>query len=197
MKPSIHDHVAVVVEPSVHVGLATLTNSLVRDGFCGTVWVGCRGALPAFAAGSHHLVDIPTCSLRFRPFATERLLPITKPNSGPAVADHCPTADSLCYSTRTLSCIGFRPSSRLAGHGVALCEDHPYYSVSVTSPIRSAWADLMALEGIRPVREVDRYFNAGFIGVPRAERRSSRRGRGLRPWLNAARVSARASHNPM
>ncbi len=55
-------------------------------------------------------------------------------------------------------------------HGVALCEDYPYYSVSVTSPIRSAWADLMALEGIRPVREVDRYFNAGFVGVPRAER---------------------------
>jgi hypothetical protein len=60
--------------------------------------------------------------------------------------------------------------------GLALVEDLPHRSVRADHPLRRAWKSFMTTAGVPATRDVERYFNAGFIGVPQRCRAI------LEPW---------------
>ena len=55
--------------------------------------------------------------------------------------------------------------ARWARGGVALVEDINGY-MPAHHPYRLAWTDFLKAHGMHVVRELDHYYNAGFIGVP-------------------------------
>ena len=170
--PDRFDHVAVLAEPAVQVGVATLANSLIRNGFRGVVWVGYRGQLPAFARGSEVLTATSTCTLRFVPLETTRPFTYYKADFMSLLwARYCPEATSLYYfDTDVIVDREWEFFRSWLSYGLAFCEDQHHWSVSGNSPVRNAWAEVIELAGLELLRECDRYLNAGFVGVPREQR---------------------------
>ena len=182
------DHVAVLADPAGHAGLGTLTNSLIRNGFHGVVWVGYRGVLPAYAHGHEVARVTPTCTLRFVQVETPRPFTYYKADFLDLLwKEYCPDAASICYFDTDIvvhrDWAFFRAWMR---YGVALCEDQPHWSSSAASPVRSAWAEFIAIAGLQPLRDSDRYFNAGFVGVPREQRSF------LKLWSTLSSVAERS-----
>jgi hypothetical protein len=161
------DHIAVLTDGAQDPGLAVLINSLVRNGFDGTLWVGWR------SNGSDLFSDLPRevtdqVTLRLVELHTSRPLTYYK-------AEFLETAWRLAQSSATS--ISYMDCDMILGcdwefvrawvmGGVALVEDLPHRSVGVDHPLRRAWKSVMTAAGIAPARDEGRYFNAGFIGIP-------------------------------
>jgi len=171
LKP--HDHVAVLVEPPVHAGLAVLINSLVRNGFAGTVWVGYRGARPPWAGAVAAKQSVaPDVFVAFVEMKTKRPLTYMKAAFMEELwAGHCPDAESIAYFDPDIAInrdwAFFKAWMKL---GVAICEDAPHLYVYEDHPLRRVWCQRLAAMGLRSRRSVNRYYNAGFLGVHRTHR---------------------------
>jgi hypothetical protein len=164
---SVADHIAVLTDGSQDAGLAVLINSLVRNGFDGTIWVGWRDGGAALArrlpAAVTSRATVETVEL-----ATRRPFTNYKPEFLTEVFELVgPDATSVTYMDcdLVLGCDWAFVRAWLAG-GLALVEDLPGRPVPVNHPLRRAWSEFMGTVDVSPARDIGQYFNAGFVGVP-------------------------------
>ncbi|MES2695345.1 MAG: hypothetical protein V4773_17850 [Verrucomicrobiota bacterium] len=150
-------------EGNYHLGAAGLINSLHTAGFTGTFVCGYRGAIPPWAD-------------RTLPFEV-KFLPLTVSTH---LTNYKPTFLQQClreFGLQAEQLYYFDPDivvkapwstlERWASDGLAIVEDVNAY-LPTRHPYRLAWADFFAHHKLPVRRSIDRYFNAGFFGLPRA-----------------------------
>ena len=162
-------------ESHYHYGVAALANSLLVNGYAGELWVGYRGQLAEWilqhedyseATGQLRLGE--QFSLMFVRLDTPVFFTYYKSNFMRDVLDkYAPQADVVTYIDPdiVLKC----PWPNIAPwleSGIALVED-VNWNFPARHPKRLMWKDWFAPHGVTPRRELDRYYNAGFISVPR------------------------------
>jgi hypothetical protein len=154
-------------EGDYHLGAAALLNSLHRAGFRGTFVCGYRGARPAWADDEARLaplavkwIEVET-ALHFTNYKPDFMLG--------CLHAHVPDADVIGYLDPDI--VVKAPWAVLArwlgAGGVALCED-VNASLPAGHPQRLAWQDFFERHNLASVRSIERYYNAGFVAVPRA-----------------------------
>lgn len=165
-------------EGNYHYGVAALANSLAASGYEGELWVGYRGALPrwvldapGFEPAVGHFAATPTLSLRFVLLDTPLHFTYYKPTFiRELLLQHTPQADVVAYIDPDI--VVKCPWPALTGWfldgGIALSED-VNWAFPARHPKRLLWQAYFAPHGLTVERPLDRYFNAGFIGVPRAQ----------------------------
>lgn len=159
--------VCTLFEGHYHLGVGALINSLFSSGYRGVILCGHRGPEPEWADAArrlHQQIDV-----RFIPVTTRRHFTHYKP----AFLRECwanlyPAADQLYYFDPDIVVKAPWPVlTRWAADGVALCEDVNGY-LPARHPYRLAWGDFLQARGLPVARSLDRYYNAGFLGLPRA-----------------------------
>ncbi len=164
--------ICTLVEGDFHLGLAVLTNSLVYHGFRGTVWVGYRGSLPPWAAGSkdsgrwQEFAVADGTNIRFVPVTTKAHLTNYKPDFLLRVWEEFePSAEHLFYFDPDIVIKApWTFFEEWAGYGAALVED-VNSPMPESHPRRCAWTRALAQRGQAVRRETSVYVNGGFIGL--------------------------------
>lgn len=158
--------VCTLFEGDYHLGAAALINSLHAAGFAGTVVCGHRDPPPPWAAAARRLA--PALDVHCVPVATTIHLTNHKPAFLRAVWRTHPAAESLYYFDPDIVVKApWTVLARWARDGLALVED---VNANLPSghPYRLAWCDFLARHGVTARRTLERYYNAGFLGLPRA-----------------------------
>ena len=167
--------VCTLFEGDYHIGAAALANSLHAAGYRGTLWAGYRGALPPWAAsargdgpGLHRFQAAPDFEIAFLSLESAPHFAYYKADFLQRLLDElAPSAPGALYLDPDI--VVKCPWSLLAGWiegGVALVEDiNP--SLPARHPTRLAWMRVLADRSLAPRRELHRYYNSGFVGVPR------------------------------
>jgi len=172
--------VCTLFEGDYHKGVGVLTNSLVRNGFSGTVFAGFRGPLPSWAAGRVTTanngigpVDLQVTKdvrIQFVPVATKSHLTNYKPEF--ILSLWCGAAndlDALLYLDPDIvvneSWSYFEDWLQC---GVALCEDvnSPLHA---THPRREGWRRFYRSRGIELRGGQSVYVNGGAVGTRRED----------------------------
>lgn len=160
------DAVCTLFEGHYHLGVGALINSLHASGYTGPVICGHRGDEPEWAPAARALKGgIDVQFIRVAPA-------VHFTHYKPAFmqecwALHCPTAERLYYFDPDIVVKApWHVLARWAADGVALCEDVNGY-LPARHPYRLAWGDFLRTNALEVVRPLDRYYNAGFIGLPR------------------------------
>ncbi|WP_026463749.1 hypothetical protein [Adhaeribacter aquaticus] len=169
--------VCTLFEGNYHYGLAALTNSLLINGFKGSIFAGFRGNLPEWATsnkgdyagvwtGSTSLEIAPDIKLHFIPLTTDYHLTNYKPDFLLEVWDKLvPAADAMYY---------FDPDIVVSAEwfafgdwvkcGVALCEDINS-PLEENHPRRVAWREYYGEKNIKLTFKSTTYINGGFVGL--------------------------------
>lgn len=179
--------ICTLFEGDYHLGAAALVNSLHASGYRGRIFCGLRGPIPPWAPSPQRAADgSARCRLGdgpelvFLPQATGIHFTNHKPTfllelwQGPA-AD----ADTLFYfDPDIVAKCPWESLARWAEGGVALCEDvNP--SLPARHPQRVGWTSFLARHDLPVCTARERYYNAGFLGVPVEQRRLLERWRDL------------------
>ncbi|MGJ7490882.1 hypothetical protein [Variovorax sp. ZT4R33] len=169
--------VCTLFEGHYHHGVAVLVNSLAAAGYEGTVWVGHRGPLPdwltgraGFERGRARLQVTPRLALQTVALDPPVSLNYHKPAFMRALLHrHAPEADAVVYLDPDLvvKCAWPEIEAWLADGEVALIEDVDG-ALPSDHPKRQQWHRFFATHGEQPQRPLERYYNSGFVGVPRA-----------------------------
>lgn len=162
-------------EGHYHYGVAALANSLMVNGYRGELWVGYRGALanwivqhPDYHAGSGHLRVSDDFSLHFLLQDTPVFFTYYKATFMLEVlARHAPEADTVAYIDPdiVLKCPWPDMAAWFEG-GIGVVED-VNWNFPARHPKRLMWSAWFGPHGVVQRRALDRYYNAGFISVPR------------------------------
>ena len=162
--------VCTLFEGHYHYGVGALINSLHASGFKGRMICGHRGPEPSWANAARQLRD--GIEVSFVPAGTDVHFSNYKPQFLSACWDeHGADATQLYYFDPDIVIKSpWAVLDRWAADGIALCEDVNGY-LPARHPYRLAWNDFLESNEFPPIRPLDRYYNAGFIGLPR-ERRS-------------------------
>lgn len=162
------DTLCTLFEGDYHLGAAALINSLHKSGFAGTVVCGYRGQLPfwhslpadVLAPITIIWVEVNT-SVHFTNHKPMFMIE--------CLNHHTPKAERIYYSDPDIIVKApWRVLARWALDGIALCEDLNA-NLPVRHPYRLAWLDFLAERGMAPTRSLERYYNAGFIGLPKSQ----------------------------
>lgn len=159
--------VCTLFEGHYHLGVGALINSLHASGFVGCIVCGHRGPEPFWADAARRLKG--SIDVRFVPVSPSIHFTHYKPQfMQECWAAHTPDAQQLYYFDPDIVVKApWQVIARWAADGVALCEDvNPY--LPARHPYRLAWEDFLRSHGIIPTRRLDRYYNAGFLGLPRS-----------------------------
>lgn len=162
--------VCTLFEGHYHLGVGALINSLHASGFTGRIVCGHRGPEPAWAEAARRLEG--RIEVRFVPVDAHVHFTHYKPQFMQECWEtHTANADRLYYFDPDIVVKApWRVLDRWAADGVALCEDvNPY--LPARHPYRLAWGDFLRDHDLPPARALDRYYNAGFIALPRVHRR--------------------------
>jgi hypothetical protein len=164
--------VCTLFEKDYYLGLGAWANSLYAHGYRGTIYAGCRGALPPWvtatkpADGFTEFSPAKGLTLRFIPLATTLHLTNVKPDFMLDVWEkHCPQADALFYFDPdiTVKC-RWTFFEEWTEAGVAVCQDVNGWMAD-NHPIRHAWRKLLQPEGLEFRNRFETYFNGGFVGL--------------------------------
>lgn len=160
--------ICTLFEGHYHLGVGALINSLHAAGFSGRIVCGHRGDEPSWAAAARGLEGI---DVRFVPVEARVHFTHYKPDfMGECWTEHCPEATQLYYFDPDIVLKApWTVLKRWAADGVALCEDVNGY-LPARHPYRLAWGDFLRSHDLAPARALDRYYNAGFIALPRSHR---------------------------
>lgn len=163
-------------EGNYHFGVAALSNSLIASGYVGDLWVGFRGPLPAwildapgYRKATGELQVAPTLRLRLLELDTPLHFTYYKPTFLREMLErHAPDADVVAYVDPDIVVKCDWPSFMgwFTEDGISLVEDVNAY-FPARHPKRLLWNRFFASHGITPRRALERYYNAGFIAVPR------------------------------
>jgi hypothetical protein len=167
--------VCTLFEGDFHLGVGALVNSLYAHGYRGTIYAGYRGSLPPWISaardfdGFTEFTPADGLVLRFIPLTTTIHLTNYKPDFMLTLWEkQCPEADAIFYFDPDIT-IKCRWSffEEWIRAGVGICEDvNP--QLSSNHPIRFAWKRFLTEHGIRVKRELDAYYNGGFVGLARS-----------------------------
>jgi hypothetical protein len=164
-------------ERNYHFGVAALSNSLIASGYSGDLWVGYRGALPgwitesaAYDKASGDFQVAPTLRLRMVEIDTPMHLTYYKPTFiADLLENRAPDADAVAYIDPDIvvKCDWPSFSGWFTDDAISLVED-VNWSFPSRHPKRLQWNAFFEPYGFVPQRTLERYYNAGFIAVPRA-----------------------------
>jgi hypothetical protein len=163
--------VCTLFEGDYHLGVGALANSLYAHGYRGTIYAGYRGSLPPWISaardfgGFTEFTPADGLVLRFIRLATAIHLTNYKPDFLLSMwQDQCPQTEALFYFDPDIT-IKCRWSffEDWVEAGVALCEDI-YPDLGPNHPLRYAWRKNLASHGLNFHRQLNSYFNGGFIG---------------------------------
>lgn len=159
--------VITLFEGHYHLGAAALINSLYAAGFDGVVICGHRGPRPPWAESAAAIAD--RIELRWVPVDAAVHLTYHKPAfMRECWEKHCTDAELLYYFDPDIVLKApWSVIERWAADGVALVEDINV-NFPAGHPYRLGWLDFFSRYNAKPIRTLDRYYNAGFIGLPRA-----------------------------
>jgi hypothetical protein len=164
--------ICTLFEGNYHYGLGALVNSLYAQGFCGTLYVGYRGALPPWAVdlkttdGFSEFTAAEGLVLRFIPLTTKIHLTNYKPDFMLDLWQrHCPKADAFFYFDPDIVIMcKWSFFEEWVEAGVTLCADINF-AMPGNHPVRNAWKRFYEPHGFKFRREPDLYFNGGFFGL--------------------------------
>lgn len=169
--------VCTLYEGDYHHGVAALVNSLVAQGFRGTVYVGFRGNLPSWGSGSVkwqcagfdevRLLQLTSAvDVVFLPLTTRYHLANYKPDLMLSLLQNEDLGISgLFYFDPDIAVVKpWRLFADWITCGVALCED-TNSPVGLFHPRRVGWRRFFSLYGIELLPRTQEYFNSGFVGV--------------------------------
>ncbi len=170
--------VCTLFEGDYHIGAGALANSLHAAGYRGVLWAGWRGALPPWAASARADASAPGIrrldvadgfTIAFVPVAPDAHLTYHKPDFLKHVFNRLdPDAGAAVYLDPDIVVKCPWPVfPAWLDDGLALVED-VNASMPPRHPLRLAWARLLAARGLSPLRSPGRYYNAGFVGLPRS-----------------------------
>ncbi|WP_026731626.1 hypothetical protein [Fischerella sp. PCC 9605] len=164
--------ICTIFEGDYHYGVGTLVNSLYNHGFRGVVWVGYRGALPPWANSLRNgqayqeFSVAEDCVIRFVELTTSKFFSNYKPDFMLQLwENYCPEVEALFYFDPDI--VNKSPWDfyvEWVSRGITLCED-AYDYMPANHPYRLAWKELAERYGFVCHRELDRYYNSGFIGL--------------------------------
>lgn len=168
--------ICTLFEKHFHHGAAALINSLVRGGFKGTFVVGHKGPAPDWSKSpspksmEHRLCVADGFELLFLQLTPDRHLAYHKPAFLKEVLNtHCPNAGQAIYLDPDIVVKCRASLLDLWCHdGIAVVEDiNP--NMPSGHPVRLEWKALLEARRTPPRRELERYYNSGFVGVPRTQ----------------------------
>ncbi len=173
-----HDQVACTLyEGDFHLGVAVWMNSLLRRGFRGLFWVGHRGELPEWTRSLKRrpdgLFEIGEALLGFETIEVSRHFGQFKPEFMNHIIDLGIARQWLWYFDPdiTVRC-RWDFFERWIGHGVCLCQEINMGSMAFNHPLRCEWVRLARQAGWgEPLRQLDSYYNSGFLGLHVSRRR--------------------------
>jgi hypothetical protein len=172
--------ICTLFEGNYHFGVAALINSVSKQGFKGSVYVGFRGKLPEWCdlatndlslgwEGSKTLVLNPELIVHFLPVTVTYQFTNYKPEFMLALfAGPCLNMERIAYFDPdiVLRC-RWEFIETWMSHGVALVHEIVNNDMPANHPIRKEW-EKVALACNRTVRHnLFSYINAGFFGVSR------------------------------
>ncbi len=159
--------VCTLFEGNYHYGVGALINSLHASGFSGRIVCGHRGPEPTWADAARRLPS--GIEVKFVPVAPDLHFTHFKPVFMRECWErHTPDAAQLYYFDPDIVVKApWSTFDRWAADGIALCEDVNNY-MPARHPLRLAWSDFLAHRQLPTARPLDRYYNAGFIGLPRS-----------------------------
>lgn len=160
--------VCTLFEGDYHLGAAALINSLDASGFTGPVICGYRGARPPWS-------DAAACLQGIQVIWVEITVSVHLTNYKPTFLQACwegaaSMANQLFYVDPDMVVKApWAIIERWARDGLAVCEDVNFY-LPARHPYRLGWLDFFARHGLMPLRSLDRYYNAGFVGMLQSHR---------------------------
>ena len=172
--------ICTLFEGDYHLGLAAFVNSLVRAGYKGIVWVGYRGALPAWidqlervrgqAADEFRVAGL--IKLAFLKLDTTVHLTNYKPAFMlRLLAGEARRCKYLWYFDPDIFLMAnWTYFEKWQSCGVALCQEIVDNIFPADAPLRQEWARIAAGAGFNTPRQVNHYYNAGMVGVPAEHR---------------------------
>ena len=176
-------------EGDFHFGVAVLINSIVRGGFRGLFWIGCRGDLPVWAAPLKRrddgLFEVGGALLAFETIQTGRHFGQFKSEFLARTIDNGIAVRHLWYFDPdiTVRC-AWSFYEMWIQHGVCLCQEQIMGTMPARHPIRCEWMRMAHEAGWgEPLRQQERYFNSGFIGLDVTHRAF------LDRWIAAVRLA--------
>lgn len=158
--------VCTLFEGHYHLGVGALINSLFASGYRGVILCGHRGPEPHWAEAARRLSG--QIEVRFVPVNAGIHFTHYKPTfMRECWSRLCPDADQLYYFDPDIVVKApWTVLARWAQDGAALVEDVNGY-MPARHPYRLAWGDFISARGLPVARALDRYYNAGFLGLPR------------------------------
>ena len=190
MPPAGHDQVICsLFEGDFHFGLAALINSIVRGGFKGLFWIGCRGELPTWTRPLKRrddgLFEVGEALLGFETIEGSRHFGQFKPEFLKSIIDRGIATRHLWYFDPdiTVRC-NWDFFEMWVRHGVCLCQEIIMGTMPSRHPIRAEWMRMAREAGWgEPRREQERYYNSGFVGLDIAHRSF------IDQWIAAVRLA--------
>jgi hypothetical protein len=175
--PPGHDQVVCsLFEGDFHLGLAALINSIVRGGFKGLFWIGCRGVLPPWTARLKRredgLYEVGGALLGFETIENNRHFGQYKPEFLTRAIDQGIARKLIWYFDPdiTVRC-AWSFFEMWARHGVCLCQEIAMGTMPARHPFRCEWIRMAREDGWgEPLRDQERYYNSGFVGLDIAHR---------------------------
>lgn len=169
------DCACTLFEGDYHHGVAALANSLHLNGFRGTLYVGYKGKLPAWARSASDdglLALAPGLTVNFIKLATSWHLTNYKPRFMlDLLQKQAVDVRSIAYFDPDIvvTCRWdfFR---KWFDEGVCVVQEITNGDMPSTHPIRLAWTRFLKAHGYGIENLIERYFNAGFIAVPMRSR---------------------------
>ncbi|ABA21176.1 conserved hypothetical protein [Trichormus variabilis ATCC 29413] len=164
--------ICTLFEGDYHYGVGNLVNSLYNHGFRGVIWAGYRGNLPPWTESVKNAEDYQEftvaqdCVIRFIKLDTYKCFTNYKPDFMLQLwENYCPETEAIFYfDPDIVNKRRWAFYEEWVGRGIALCED-AYDYMPANDPNRIAWKELAERHGYHSLRQLDRYYNAGFIGV--------------------------------
>jgi hypothetical protein len=165
--------ICTLFEGHYHHGLAALINSLVANGFRGSISAGYRGALPPWISqltsldsdstfqvcpGVHIkfiLLDTPVHFTNFKPRFIQQL-----------IRDHSDCRYIWYFDPDITIRCAWSFYAQWVKYGISLCEDVTNGTMPSNHPIRCRWIELASKIGLENPTILSRYYNGGFIGLP-------------------------------
>ena len=166
--------VCTLFEGHYHHGLAAPVNSLYRHGFRGIVWAGYRGAMPPWATPLSAREDYQEfsvgegCVIRFVLLQPDVHFANYKPDFLLRLFQENPGLPGLFYFDPDIV-VRCRWSfyEEWISYGVALVQEITNGAMPSNHPIRMKWLSFAESLGLKVRRDLNQYFNSGFIGVAR------------------------------
>jgi lipopolysaccharide biosynthesis glycosyltransferase len=165
--------VATLFENDYYLGVGTLINSLIANDYRGLVYIGYKGDLPRWCSDLNQISNrvfqaTNNVTISFIRIESNKHLATLKPQFLLDILALDEALDNVFYFDPDIV-VKCRWSffEEWVGYGVALCQEINEGYMSNNNPIRCHWRDWACRRGMACKREMNRYFNSGFVGVQR------------------------------